>query len=107
MIRALPAANVRVDVRVSADGAPTPARVRFVAADGRYLAPLGHRDEVNPGLIEDSGADVLLGSDAYAYVAGTFQVDLPLGPVEVEVGQGLRPPAAADAARRRTATGAS
>ena len=84
VIRALPAANRRVDVRVTADGAPSPARVRFVAADGRYLAPLGHRDEVNPGLMEDSGADVLLGPDAYAYVTDAFQVDLPPGPVEVE-----------------------
>ena len=33
-----------------------PARVRFVAADGRYLPPLGHREEINPGLFEDTGA---------------------------------------------------
>ena len=54
-IEPLPAADVRVDVRLTADGEATPARVRFVAADGRYLPPLGHRDEVNPGIFEDIG----------------------------------------------------
>ena len=73
------AADVRVDVRLSVDGEPTPARVRFVAADGRYLPPLGHREEINPGLFEDTGAGLILGGDTYAYVPGAFQIDLPLG----------------------------
>jgi hypothetical protein len=88
-IRALPAADVRMTVRILADGGPTAARVRFTSNDGRYLAPLGHRDEVNPALLEDTGADVLLGSDAYAYVAGEFQVDLPPGVVNLEVVKGF------------------
>ncbi|MFI5227318.1 MAG: CehA/McbA family metallohydrolase, partial [Candidatus Limnocylindrales bacterium] len=88
-IRALPSPTVRVDVRVTADGASSPARVRFVASDGRYLPPLGHRDEINTGLLEDSGADILLGSDAYAYVPGDFQVDLPIGAVDLEVVKGF------------------
>ena len=54
-IEPLPAADVRVDVRLTADGEESAARVRFVAADGRYLPPLGHRDEVNPGIFEDIG----------------------------------------------------
>ena len=88
-IRALPPAEVRVDVRLSVDGDTTPARVRFVAADGRYLPPLGHRDEINTGLLEDSGAGLVLGGDTYAYVPGAFQVDLPLGAVDVEVVKGF------------------
>ncbi len=88
-IRALAPPTVRVDLRVTADGVPAPARVRFVAADGRYLPPLGHRDEVNTGLLEDSGADILLGSDAYAYVPGESQVDLPVGAVDLEVVKGF------------------
>jgi len=88
-IRALPATDRRVRVEVCSDGEPTPARVRFVAVDGRYLPPLGHRDEVNPALMEDTGADLLLGPDAYAYVAGAFDIDIPAAPLEVEVVKGF------------------
>ncbi|HEY7827445.1 MAG TPA: hypothetical protein VIB99_04380, partial [Candidatus Limnocylindrales bacterium] len=49
-IRQLARPDVRVHVRVTADGAATPARVRFLDEAGRYLPPLGHRDEVNPGI---------------------------------------------------------
>lgn len=88
-IRPLPGAGVRVDVRLSVDDEATPARVRFVAADGRYLPPLGHRDEINPGLFEDTGAGLILGSDTYAYVPGAFQIDLPVGGVDYEVVKGF------------------
>jgi hypothetical protein len=79
-----------VDART---GEPVAARVRFLAPDGRYLPPLGHRDEINPGLNEDAGADVVLGGAAYAYVPGRFPIVLPAGTVEVEVvrGFGYRP----------------
>ena len=91
-IEALPTPTRRVDVELidAATGRPTPARVRFSAPDGRYLPPLGHRDEVNPGLNEDAGADVVLGGSTYAYVPGRFPIVLPPGPVEVEVVHGFR-----------------
>jgi hypothetical protein len=88
-IQPLPPAEVRVDVHLTADGQPTPARVRFVAADGRYLPPLGHREEINPGLLEDTGAGLILGGDTYAYVPGAFRIDLPVGTVDVEVVKGF------------------
>ena len=88
-IRPLAPADVRVDVRLSVAGEATPARVRFVAADGRYLPPLGHREEINPGLFEDTGAGLIVGGDTYAYVPGAFQIDLPLGVVDVEVVKGF------------------
>ena len=91
-IRPLPRADIRVEVRVTVDGDPTPARVRFVAADGRYLPPLGHREEINPGLFEDSGAGLILGGETYAYVPGVFQIDLPPGAVDVEVVKGFDHP---------------
>ncbi len=83
--------DVRVEVTVTdgPTGEPTPARVRFLAADGRYLPPLGHRDEVNPGIYEDTGTDLLLGGDIYAYVPGTFEIDLPVGSVQIEVVKGF------------------
>jgi len=88
-IRPLPGADIRVDVSLSANGEATPARVRFVAADGRYLPPVGHREEINPGLFEDTGAGLILGSDTYAYVPGAFQIDLPAGGVDYEVVKGF------------------
>ncbi len=85
----------RVDVEIvdATTGDVMPARVRFQAADGRYLPPLGHRDEVNPGLNEDTGADLVLGAATYAYVPGRFPIELPDGAVRVEVvrGFGYRP----------------
>lgn len=88
-IRPAPPADVRVAVRLSVAGEVTPARVRFVAEDGRYLPPLGHREEINPGAFEDTGAGLILGDDTYAYVPGAFQIDLPLGAVDVEVVKGF------------------
>lgn len=88
-IEPLPAAEIRVEVRLSVDDRPTPARVRFVAADGRYLPPVGHREQLDPGLFEDSGAGVILGGDTYAYVPGVFEIDLPPGLVALEVVKGF------------------
>ena len=90
-IESLPTPTHRVEVEIvdAATGASMPARVRFQAADGRYLPPLGHRDEVNPGLNEDTGADLVMGGATYAYVPGRFPIALPPGPVEVEVVHGF------------------
>ncbi len=88
-IRPLPGADIRVAVRLSVGDEATPARVRFVAADGRYLPPLGHREEINPGLFEDTGAGLILGGDTYAYVPGAFDIDLPAGAVDYEVVKGF------------------
>jgi hypothetical protein len=97
-LRALPDADRRMGVSlVDEAGRTLPARVRFVAADGRYLPPLGHRAEVNPGLAEDLGADVLLGAAAWAYIDGDFEIDLPPGGARMEAMAGpARPPLAAE-----------
>jgi hypothetical protein len=88
-----PDQRVEVDVVDARTGEPMAARVHFRAADGRYLPPLGHREEVNVGLNEDAGADVVIGDTTYAYVPGRFTIDLPAGFVEAEVvrGFGYRP----------------
>ncbi len=90
-IEPLPCPTRRVEVEVvdATTGEPMPARVHFRAADGRYLPPLGHRDEINPGLNEDVGADLILGDTPYAYVSGRFGIDLPLGTVHVEAVRGF------------------
>ncbi len=84
-----PTVPVEVTVRDGQSGRPVPARVRFTAADGRYLPPDNHRDEVNPGFLEDQGGDLILGSVEYAYVPGTFSIHLPRGQVHVEAVAGF------------------
>lgn len=88
-----PSRRIEVEIVDAETREAVPARVRFQAADGRYLPPLGHRDEVNPGLNEDTGADLVLGGATYAYVPGRFPIELPDGGVQVEVvrGFGYRP----------------
>ena len=80
---------VHVMVEDASTGRPTPARVHFRAPDGRYLPPYGHRHEVNTGWFEDYGADLKLGHTQYAYVDGTFQIELPVGEVYVELSKGF------------------
>jgi len=73
----------------AATGKPIPARIHMRAPDGRYLPPYGHRHEVNDNWFEDYGADVKLGDTQYAYVDGTFQAEVPVGEVYVEVARGF------------------
>ncbi len=68
---------------------PTPARLAFRAADGRYIPPYGHRTEINDGWFQDYGGDVKLMDSSFAYVDGTFQVELPVGEVFVELSKGF------------------
>jgi len=73
----------------SSTGNPTAARVHFRSPDGRYFPPYGHTHEVNDNWFEDYGADLLLGDTPYAYIDGTFQGELPVGDVYVEVSKGF------------------
>jgi hypothetical protein len=70
-------------------GKPTPVRLAFRSKDGRYIPPYGHRTEINDGWFQDYGADVKLMDTPFAYVDGTFQVELPVGDVYVEMTKGF------------------
>ena len=70
-------------------GKPTPVRLAFRSKDGRYIPPYGHRTEINDGWFQDYGADVKLMDTSFAYVDGTFQVELPVGDVYVEMTKGF------------------
>jgi hypothetical protein len=74
------------------DGAtqkPTPVRLAFRSREGRYIPPYGHRAEINDGWFQDYGADVKLMDTSFAYVDGTFQVELPVGEVYLEMTKGF------------------
>jgi hypothetical protein len=67
---------------------PTPVRLAFRSRDGRYLPPYGHRTEINDAFFQDYGADLKLGDASFAYIDGTFQVELPVGEVYLEMTKG-------------------
>ncbi len=68
---------------------PTPVRLAFRSKEGRYIPPYGHRTEVNAGWFQDYGADVKLADSSFAIVDGTFQVELPVGEVYLEMSKGF------------------
>jgi hypothetical protein len=68
---------------------PTPVRMAFRSKEGRYIPPYGHRTEINQGWFQDYGADVKLMDTSFAYVDGTFQVELAPGEVYLEMTKGF------------------
>ena len=73
----------------TANHRPTPVRLAFRSSDGRYLPPYGHRTEISTGWFEDYGGDLKLQETSFAYVDGTFQIELPVGDVYVEITKGF------------------
>ena len=80
---------VHVRVEDQDTGKPVGARVHFRTEQGAYLAPHGHQADVNVGWFEDVGRDVKIAGTPYAYVDGKCQIELPVGPVYVEVVRGF------------------
>ncbi len=72
-----------------ATGRPAPVRLAFRSKEGRYIPPYGHRTEINDAWFQDYGADVKLMDSSFAYVDGTFQVELPVGDVYLEMTKGF------------------
>lgn len=72
----------------SAKDRPTPVRLAFRSKEGRYIPPYGHRTEINNGWFQDYGADVQM-DVPFAYMDGTFQVELPMGEVLLEMRKGF------------------
>lgn len=80
---------LRGQVLDSATRRPTPVRLAFRSKDGRYIPPYGHRAEINDAWFQDYGADVKRMDTSFAYVDGTFQVELPVGEVYLEMTKGF------------------
>ncbi len=70
-------------------GQPTPVRISFRSPDGRYIPPYGHRRDINAGWFQDYGADVKLGDSSFACIDGTFQIELPVGEIYLEMSKGF------------------
>jgi hypothetical protein len=82
------------------DGAtkrPTPVRLAFRSKEGRYIPPYGHRTQINNGWFQDYGGDLKQRDSSFGYIDGTFQVELPVGEIFVEMMKGFE----YEAVRRR------
>jgi hypothetical protein len=80
---------VRSKVVDASTDRPTPVCISFRSADGRYIPPYGHRSEINEGWFQDYGGDVKRGESPFAYVGGSFDIELPVGDVYVEILKGF------------------
>ncbi len=82
---------VHVRVTDDATGRPTGCRVHFRSPQGAYFAPHGHQADVNVAWFEDMGGDCRVRDEGvpYAYIDGTCQIELPIGPVYIEVVRGF------------------
>lgn len=80
---------VHVRVEDEDTGGPVGCRVHFRSPHGAYFAPHGHQADVNTAWFEDMGGDCKVRGTPYAYIDGTCQIDLPVGPVYVEVVRGF------------------
>src|SRR5215470_6663476 len=83
-----PLHTIHVRVNDAATSQATPVRVRFTDADGNYYAPLGRLTDFATGRNQDVGGNVRLGMQPWAYVEGSFEINLPPGPIQVEIRKG-------------------
>ena len=67
----------------------TPVRLGFRSKEGRYIPPYGHFADNDIAQGQMYSSDLRLGDDCFAYVDGTFQIELPAGEVYVEITKGF------------------
>jgi len=89
------ASSGTIDIRIwDENNKLTAARVRITDMEGMYLAPVGHQVDflmTTSGDQESIEKDVILDNDRrFAYVDGTFQVDLTADSFRIEVVKGFR-----------------
>ncbi|MGV7215396.1 CehA/McbA family metallohydrolase [Bradyrhizobium sp. UFLA05-112] len=65
------------------------ARLHVHGPHGEYLPPKGYHRKVNTGFFEDFFAEFANGLNQYAYVDGNCVVDVPVGPIFVEITRGF------------------
>ncbi|MBE84354.1 MAG: hypothetical protein CME21_17475 [Gemmatimonadetes bacterium] len=80
---------LHVHVTDADTGEQVGCRVHFRSPQGAYFAPHGHQADVNIAWFEDLGGDCKVRGTPYAYIDGKCQIELPIGPVYVEVVRGF------------------
>jgi hypothetical protein len=86
--------QVHVRVNDAATGKPTPCRVRFTDAEGKYYAPYGRLTEFATGGGVDVGGNLELArpdgksQEQFAYIDGSCEIALPPGKIHVSISKG-------------------
>ncbi len=80
--------TVHVRVNDAATGKPTPCRVRFTDAEGRYYAPFGRLTEFD-GREENIGGNLISDGEKFAYIDGACEIQLPAGLLTVDICKGF------------------
>jgi hypothetical protein len=80
--------QVHLRINDAATGKPTPVRLRVTDAQGRYHAPFGRLTRFATGVNEEVGANVLLGGQAWAYIDGACEINLPPGLLHISAAKG-------------------
>jgi hypothetical protein len=91
-LAAVAASTRRVRLRVveKAGGAPVAVKLHVHGAADEYLAPVDRNRIPNPAWYEDYSVDfVHQGAHRCTYIAGETTIDVPLGPLYVEVAKGF------------------
>jgi hypothetical protein len=91
-LRSVTPARRRVMLRVVEAGGqtPVPVKLHVHGASDEYLAPADRHRIPNPGWFEDYSVDFVHQGQHYAtYIPGETTIDLPLGPVYIEVSRGF------------------
>lgn len=81
--------NVKFRIVEKGTGQRVAARLHVHGPHGEYLPPKGHQRKVNTFFFEDFSAEFANGLNQYAYVDGNCTIDLPVGPVFVEITRGF------------------
>jgi hypothetical protein len=91
-----PLHTVHVRVNDAVTGQPTPVRIRFTGPDGTYYPPFGRASEFaaadlskpyNPAV--EGSVFLPKGRRTAAYIDGTCEINLPPGPITVEISKGF------------------
>jgi hypothetical protein len=80
--------TVRLRILEKGTGQPVAARLHLHGAAGEYLPPRNHHRKVNGFWFEDNYGEFVNRFNQYSYVDGDVDVDLPLGPVYIEISRG-------------------
>jgi hypothetical protein len=79
---------VHLRVNDAATGQPTPVRLRCTGPDGTYYAPFGRLSQGPWHWSADCAGSVEINGNMFAYIDGTCEIRLPVGPVRVEAHKG-------------------
>ncbi|MBX2997267.1 MAG: CehA/McbA family metallohydrolase [Caldilineaceae bacterium] len=79
---------VRLRIVEKETGQPVAVRLHLHGAAGEYLPPRNHHRKVNGYWFEDNYGEFVNRFNQYSYVDGDVDVDLPLGPIYIEITRG-------------------